>query len=252
MKQWIAAALCCLLLAGCGKVTPEPTCPTPPVSTVTTTYSDGTTQRMEQVYDENGRMIRADHYNGEKLAVSYDVQCDAAGRPVKMQDSRFGTGVTMAYTYDESGNTTRIETSINDAVYFIQAYTYNASGEKTSYIEEDLRSSSIMEYKYIYEEGVMRWEECYENQLLQFSWEYTWDEGGRRVSGTLRDGDHKENGSREYRYEDSQTTVITYDGQGQINTTKITQYNADGTVMKESFTHDGETTVTEYTYYQGK
>lgn len=62
----------------------------------------------------------------------------------------------------------------------------------------------------------------------------------------------KTDGRREYKYADAVTTVITYDVQSNVISTKTVHYAADGSVMKETFTSDGETTVTEYTYLQSK
>lgn len=240
-----------VLLAGCAKQDPEPTQPQEPkqVSCITTTHPDGTVEKMEQVYDEKGNMIKANHYAGEKLQVSYDVVCDEEGRTLKMSDEASGTGITMEYTYNADGTTQKVETKLNDETFFIQSYTYHENGEKATY-KEDARSSGTIEYKYIYEEGVMRWEECYENGELSFSWEYTYDENGKRVTGTLRDSNFMLDGSREYRYEEAVTTVTTYDVEGAVRNVKTAHYNSDGSVEKETFTENDEVTVIEYTYRQ--
>lgn len=258
MKKRMAPLLmlCCLLLGACAADAPEAT-PTqqpsqPPIATIITTHSDGTVERMEHIYDESGAMTRADHYAGDKLVVSYAVTCDGQKRPLKMVDETHGSGISMEYTYNAQGQTVRIETKINGAVFFIQTYAYTQTGEKASYTEEDLRSASIIEYKYHYENGVLCREAYYQERQLQFTWEYIFDADGRRVSGIRRDSNMMEDGSREYKYADAVTTVITYDVQGKVTSTKTVHYAADGRVMNETFTSDGETTVTEYTYLQSK
>ncbi len=241
-----------LLFAGCATKDPGPTQPPVPmpITSITTTHPDGTVERMEQVYDDNGIMIKANHYAGEKLVVSYNVVCDSEGRTKKMSDDTFGSGISMEYTYNADGTTQKIETKLNGATFFTQSYTYHENGEKATYKEEDTRSSTTIEYKYIYEEGVMRWEECYENGELAFSWEYTYNENGKRVTGTLRDSNFMLDGSREYRYEEAVTTVTTYDVEGAVRNVKAAYYNSDGSVAKETFTEGDEVTVTEYTYRQ--
>lgn len=251
MKKWIAVltALSCLLLGACAAEEPEVTQPkSMPVASITTTNPDGSVQRMEQIYDENGIMIKANHYSGEKLVVSYNVVCDGEGRTLKMSDDTFGTGISMEYTYYKDGKTEKIETKLNGETFFTQRYTYHENGEKATYVEEDTRSSSTIEYKYIYEEGVMRWEEYYENGELLFSWEYTYDSEGRRADGTQRDSNFMLDSSRKYTYEEKITTVTTYDVEGAERSVKTIHYADDGNVSKETFTQDGETTVTEYTY----
>lgn len=254
MKKRIAAllALCCLLTAACSTEKPEQTQPQPaaPVTGITTTNPDGTVQRMEQIYDDNGIMIQANHYANEKLVVSYNVVCDSEGRTLKMSDDTFGTGISMEYTYNADGKTEKVETKLNGETFFTQSYTYHENGEKATYTEQDLRSSSTIEYKYIYEEGVMRWEEYYENEELLFSWEYTYNAEGKRAAGTQRDSNFMIDGSREYQYEDAVTTVTTYDVEGTVRNVKTIHYSADGSVEKETFTEGDETTVTEYTYRQ--
>ena len=96
----------------------------------------------------------------------------------------------------------------------------------------------------------MRWEEYYENGELLFSWEYTYNAEGKRAEGTLRDGFFMVDGSRKYQYEDAVTTVTTYDVEGSVRNTKTIHYDTSGNVVKETFTEDDETTVTEYTYRQ--
>ena len=94
----------------------------------------------------------------------------------------------------------------------------------------------------------MRWEECYENDQQVFSWEYTYDESGRRVAGTLRDSNFMFDGNRTYQHEEKLTTVTTYDVEGAVSNVKTIHYAADGSVEKETFTEGDEVTVTEYTY----
>ena len=243
----------CLLLTACAPKEPdatEPTKPSLPVSSIITTHPDGGVEKMEQVYDENGHMVKANHYAGDKLVVSYIVTCDSQGRVLKMADETFGTGISMEYTYNTAGKTEKVETKLNGETFFTQSYTYHEDGEKATYTEEDLRTSSTIENKYIYEEGVMRWEEYYENGMLLFSWEYTYDVDGRRIEGTRRDSNFMPEGSRKYTYENKITTVITYDVEGAERNTKTIHYDNDGSVTKETFTENGETTVTEYTYLQ--
>lgn len=241
-----------LLFAGCAKQEPEPTQPPAPmpITCITTTHPDGTVEKMEQVYNEEGLMIKANHYTGEKLQVSYDVVCDEKGRTLKMADKTSGTGISMEYTYNADGTTQKVETKLNEETFFTQSYTYHENGEKATYKEEDARSSGTIEYKYIYEEGVMRWEECYENGELAFSWEYTYDENGKRMTGTLRDSNFMLDGNRTYQYEDGLTTVTTFTVEGIVRNTKTIHYDEKGNVVKETFLENDETTVTEYTYRQ--
>ena len=242
----------CLLLTACAPEAPDATESAKPamlVATITTTHPNGSAEKMEQVYDENGHMVKAKHYAGDKLVVSYNVTCDSEGRVLKMSDDLFGTGISMEYTYI-AGRTEKIETKLNGVTFFTQRYTYHENGEKATYMEADLRSSSTTQYKYIYEEGVMRWEEYYENGILLFSWEYAYDAEGRRVEGTKRDGDFTPSGSRIYTYEDKITTAVTYNAEGAVQNTKTVHYGDDGSVTKETFTEKEETTVTEYTYLQ--
>lgn len=253
MRKPIAVllALSCLLLSACNAEAPEPSQPQQmPVTEIITTHPDGTVERMEQVYNEMGVMIRANHYAGEKLMVSYNVVCDSEGRTLRMSDGGFGTGISMEYTYNADGKTEKIETKHNGETFFTQRYTYHENGEKATYAEEDLRSDSTIEYKYIYEEGVLRREEYYDNGQLQFSWEYTYGADGNRTEGTLRDSNSMIDGSRKYQYEDTLTTVTTYDVEGNVRNIKTVHYGADGSVVKETFTEGDETTVTEYTYRQ--
>ena len=252
MKKRIWAVLlgACLLLTACATKEPDPTQPqvTQPVASIITTHPDGTVEKMEQIYDENGVMVKANHYAGDKLVVSYNVTCDSAGQVLKMSDDTFGTGISMEYTYNADGKTEKIETKLNGDTFFTQSYTYHESGEKATYTEEDLRSSSTIEYRYIYEDGVMRWEEYYENGIQLFSWEYTYDAEGRRAEGTRRDSNFMLDGSRKYTYEEKITTVTTYDVEGAVRNTKTVHYAGDGSVTKETFTEGEETTVTEYAY----
>lgn len=254
MKKRITGLLLatCLLLTACAQETPPATepKPAPPITSIITTHPDGSVEKMEQIYDENGRMVKANHYAGEKLVVSYNVTCDSEGRVQKLSDDTFGTGISMEYTYNAAGKTEKVETKLNGLTFFTQSYTYHENGEKATYTEEDIRNSSTIQYKYIYEEGVMRWEECYENGLQEYSWEYTYDAKGRRVEGTKRDGDFMPDGSRKYTYEDKLTTVTTYDAEGAVRNTRTSHYGDDGTVTKETFTENNETTTTEYTYLQ--
>ena len=247
MKKRIA-----VLLSACNAEKPEPSQPQPtaPVTGIITTHPDGAVERMEQVYDEKGVMVKANHYAGAKLVVSYNVTCDSAGRILKMWDGGFGTGISMEYTYNADGKTEKIETKYNGQTFFTQRYTYHENGEKATYAEEDLRSDSTIEYKYIYEEDVLRREEYYENGQLQFTWEYTYQSDGKRAEGTLRDSNALLDGSRKYTYEDGVTTVTTYDVEGSVRNIKTIHYGADGSVVKETFTENDETTVTEYTYRQ--
>ena len=245
--------LCSLLLVACApKETPVETQPQAviPVSNVTVTRPDGTTERKEQVYDESGCILKVNHYENEKLLVSYNVTSDSEGRVLTMTDDAFGTGISMVYTYDAKGRKETVETKRNGETFFIQSYTYHEDGKEATYTEEDLRSSSTVSYKYSYEDGNLRWEEYYENGQLLFSWEYGYNADNERVEGTQRNSDFLVVGSRTYARENNVTTVTTLHADGSVRDTKTIQQDANGSVVKEIFTQDGETTVTEYTYLQ--
>ncbi len=247
-----------LLLTACGgsqdassttQPVPEPTA----LSTnITTVSPDGTVQRMEQIYDENGILVQANHYSGSNLIVSYAVTCNEQGLPLKMADESFGTGVAMLYTYNDQGQTLRIETWLGESPFLIQSYAYGDDGTTSAYAEEDLRTGSLSETRFFYENGLQSAEEFYENGNLLYTWKYTYDQENRRISARLFDENGVEDGSREYAYAPEMNTVTTLDVQGKVLSVKQSYYDALGQLIKEVLTVDGQVTTTEYTHLPPK
>ncbi len=254
MKKAIAllSCLCCLWLVGCAQATATP--PEEParylVSEIVTTYPDGTTERTEHIYDDAGIMTQLNLYSGQRLMESYTVTADEQGRTLRVESTMNASAVSMRYAYDDAGNTTKIETMLGGEVYLIQSYTYDEQGQNIVYTEDDLRLASHCRYDYRYENGLLTREQCTEDGALTYVWEYTYDEAGRRTKGVLLDQNGLLDGSRTYSYEENTTTMKSFDVQGVLEYTKLTQTDQQGNITTETLIKDDTQTVTAYSYIQ--
>ncbi len=261
MKKLLATLflLPLLLFSGCDSaeeniLTVPPTEPEPTAlsTNITTVNPDGSVQRMEQVYDENGTLVQLNHHSGANLLVSYAVTCNENGDPVKMVDESFGTGVSMVYTYNEQGQPLKTETLLDNEPYLIQTYSYYSDGTQSAYAVEDKRTDNLCETRYLYENGLQVSEEFYDNGIVLYTWKYTYDSEGRRSVDQKFDENGVADGSRKYTYTPDCTTVTALDVQGQAVSVKQLYYDSLGQLIKEILTVDGQVTTTEYTYLPQK
>lgn len=105
------------------------------------TYLDGTvfTSRTEREYDSKNRVTRQRQFTGETLSSDYLYTYDEAANTQTRTSATEGDGSgKLVYTYDNHGNTLRIEAIGPDGnTQYLQRYRYIGSdGSETSGFEE--------------------------------------------------------------------------------------------------------------------
>lgn len=243
MKKFTAALLA-LVMALCLAACMEEPVKTETVYALTESVREILGVEVRTVYTNNDKGVATglSVYRDGKLYQSILKRISNGVTYMTITDSEGNESTQMLeYFYDDDGNVTRYDASMNGTTYARVEYVYREDGKLEQATSTTASAVVVTEYTYDESGNAVTKEETTNDGELYTRTDYTYDAQGRLTLEATFDADGVSQGSTAYSYEENGDTVVrTYDADGALTQEETQVHDEHGNVIESTTTIDGE------------